>query len=616
MAFYSEDIIEEIRSRADIVDIISERVHLQKKGSTYFGLCPFHNEKSPSFSVTPSKGMYYCFGCGAGGNVFTFLQEYDNMSFPEAVRELASKTGVELPQIEMSEGAKRFNEEKDQIRAIYKAAAEHYYHMLRTQDGAYAYNYFKSRELTDDTMKQFGLGYCDKRRGTLYNYLKSKGFSDELMKKSKLIGFDEKDGATDRFFNRAMFPIFDDKSRVIAFGGRVMGEGDPKYLNSPDTDIFDKSKNMYAMQIAKKTRRAHFILCEGYMDVISLHQAGFDCAVASLGTAFTDGHANLLKRYGRSEKEIILSFDSDGAGQKACARAIPILRRAGLSCRVLSMTPYKDPDEFIKNLGAEEYEKRILDAVNWFIFLIRYESGKYNLKDPEGKTKFQKQIASLLIRYFDVEAERNNYLDAVCEDQHINREDIMSILRSMAKSGEWEKIAGESWGDEDEGAEEVVKKTIAEDSGPQQTQRAFLTLISEDIKAYDAVKQYLDVDDFDEGLYKEVASKLFEQCENNRVADPAAIASAFTDPEEHQTIAKMFNTRIVKQDVRSLLENGAEEEDYSEGQKSKALKELLIKLKESRIVKISTHMSEPGAALKMVELKQLLQKIRMMNFNY
>ena len=295
--YYSDEIIEEVRSRNDIVDVISSYVKLQKKGSSYFGLCPFHNEKSPSFSVSRGKQMYYCFGCGAGGNVFTFLMEYENYTFQEALKYLADKAGVELPQTEYSAQAKERADLKAILLEINKIAAQYFYVQLKSSKGEAGLSYLKRRELSDDTIKAFGLGYSNKYSDDLYRYLKERGYKDEMIAKAGLISIDERHGAHDKFWNRVMFPIMDVNSRVIGFGGRVMGDAKPKYLNSPETLIFDKSRNLYGLNRARSTRKPYFLLCEGYMDVISLHQAGFTNAVATLGTALTPGHASLIKRY-------------------------------------------------------------------------------------------------------------------------------------------------------------------------------------------------------------------------------------------------------------------------------------------------------------------------------
>ena len=374
MPYYSDDIVEEVRSRNDIVDVISQYVRLQKKGSTYFGLCPFHNEKTGSFAVSPNKQMYYCFGCGAGGNVFTFLMEYENFTFGEAMESLAERVGVELPKREYTSAQRQEADKRARLLEINKEAARYFYSLLRSERGAHALSYFKKRNLTEETMQRFGLGYSDQYSDDLYRYLRKKGYEDEILKESGLVTIDERRGGYDKFWNRAMFPIMDVHNKVIGFGGRVMGDGEPKYLNSPETRIFDKSRNLYGLNIARSTKKDQLLLCEGYMDVIALHQAGFDNAVASLGTALTSGHANLLKRY---TKNVYLTYDSDGAGVKAALRAIPILKEVGINTKVINMQPYKDPDEFISALGAEEYQKRIDQAENSFLFEIRMLERNY-----------------------------------------------------------------------------------------------------------------------------------------------------------------------------------------------------------------------------------------------
>ena len=396
MPYFSDDIIEEVRSRNDIVDVIGQYVHLTKKGSTYFGLCPFHNEKTGSFSVSPNKQMYYCFGCGAGGNVFTFLMQYENFTFSEAMEALADRSGVTLPKQEYSAAQRREADKKQRILEINKEAARYFYTLLRKERGKHALAYFRKRELSDETMRKFGLGYSDQYSDDLYRYLKAKGYEDEILKESGLVTIDERRGGYDKFWNRAMFPIMDVHNKVIGFGGRVMGDGEPKYLNSPETPVFDKSRNLFGLNFARVTKKPQLLLCEGYMDVIALHQAGFDNAVASLGTALTTGHASLLKRY---TKEVYLTYDSDGAGVKAALRAIPILKAVGITTKVINMRPYKDPDEFIKALGADAYQERIDHAENSFLFEIRILEQQYDLTDPEGKASFYNEVAKKLCSF-------------------------------------------------------------------------------------------------------------------------------------------------------------------------------------------------------------------------
>ncbi len=391
--YYPDELVEEVREKNDIVDVISGYVRLKKQGNNYFGLCPFHNEKSPSFSVSQNKQMFHCFGCGAGGNVYTFVMQYENYTFPEAVGFLAGRAGVTLPEVSYDEEARKKENRRARILELNKAAAKFYYFMLRSPQGTFGMEYLKNRALSDETINRFGLGCSSKYSDELLKYLRKQGYSDELMRDAGLVNYDEKNGLYDKFWNRVMFPIQDINHRVIGFGGRVMGDGKPKYLNSPETVVFDKSRNLYGLNHARTSRKNHMILCEGYMDVIAMHQAGFTEAVASLGTAFTSGQASLLKRYA---KEVLLTYDSDEAGIKAALRAIPILKEAGLTARVIHLDPYKDPDEFIKNLGAEAFQKRIEEAENSFFFEIRVLQKNYRMDDPASQTEFYRAIAEKL----------------------------------------------------------------------------------------------------------------------------------------------------------------------------------------------------------------------------
>lgn len=526
--FYSEDLVEEIRMKNDIVDVISGYVKLQRKGSSYFGLCPFHNEKSPSFSVSPQKQMYYCFGCGAGGNVFTFIMEYEHYTFPEALKYLADRVGVELPQQEMSAEMKKQQSIRSQILELNKVAAKYFYYQLRGDGGVQAMSYLKSRALSDETIHRFGLGYSNKYSDDLYRYMKKNGVSDELLAKSGLMNVDEKRGMYDKFWNRVIFPIMDVNGRVIGFGGRVMGDGKPKYLNSPETVVFDKSRNLYGLHFARMARKKNLLVCEGYMDVISLHQAGFINAVASLGTALTSQHASLLKRY---TDEVILTYDSDDAGVRAALRAIPLLKEAGISARVLSMQPYKDPDEFIKALGAEEFQKRIDSAQNSFLFETDVIQRKYDMTDPQGKTSFYEEVANRLVT-FDQELERENYIEAVAERYGVARDSLRKMVNRMALKKEVVIRPAP-----------VRAAKTEKEAGFLKSQKLLLTWLIEYPKLYPSVKAYIGPEDFDGEPYKTVAALLFAQYEAGERA-PAKIINHFIDPEEQSQAAALFHSTL------------------------------------------------------------------------
>ena len=534
---YSDDIIEEVRQKNDIVDVVSQYVKLTRKGSSYFGLCPFHNEKTPSFSVTPGKQMYYCFGCGAGGNVFNFIMEYENYTFGEALKHLADRAGVELPQIEYSKEVREKAQERAELLEINKQAAQYFYYQLRTEKSAQGYQYLTGRGLSEETMRKFGLGYSDKFGGGLYQFLKSKGYGDDRLRESGLFNVDERHGMYDKFWNRVIFPIMDVNNRVIGFGGRVMGDGKPKYLNSPETKIFDKSRNLYGLNVARTTRRKYLILCEGYMDVISMHQAGFTNAVASLGTALTSGHASLMKRY---TQEVLLLYDSDEAGVRAALRAIPILREAGVNSRVVNLRPYKDPDEFIKNLGAEAFEERLEQASDSFMFRVSIAESEFPMEEPQGQNRFFERCAEMLLELKD-ELERNLYIEAIVKKYRgqygISVEDLRKRVNTLALKG----TPAERRIQPKKSQEGAPKKK--KDSASDQAQKLMLTWIVTYPKIFDKVAQYLTPEDFVVPLYREVARMLFSQREEGEV-NPARLLNSFTDSEEQREVASLFNATI------------------------------------------------------------------------
>ena len=591
MTYYSDELIEEVRSRNDVVDVISGYVRLQKRGSTYFGLCPFHNEKTPSFSVSPGKQMYYCFGCGAGGNVFTFMMQYENFTFQEAMQSLADRAGIELPKQEMSAAQREAADRRSRLLEINKVAAKYFYMLLRSPQGAHALQYFEERKLSKETMQHFGLGYSNKYSDDLYQYLKKQGYEDELLKDSGLVTIDERRGGHDKFWNRAMFPIMDANNRVIGFGGRVMGEGEPKYLNSPETKVFDKSRNLYALNFARQTKKPQMLLCEGYMDVIALHQAGFDNAVASLGTAFTSGHASLLKRY---TKEVYLTFDSDGAGIKAALRAIPILKEVGLTAKVINMKPYKDPDEFIKALGAEEYQKRIDAAENSFMFEIRILEQKYDMKDPEGKTAFQTEVAKKLLD-FTTELERNNYMEAVADKYHMSFEALRNLVNQLGTQGGLvkERTPLKSG---------LNEKKHKKEDGMKQSQKLLLTWLIEYDNLYDKIKDIITPEDFTEDIFRKVAELLYEQKKSGTV-NPAQIISLFAEEEEQREVAELFHARIHEVD--------------SAAERDKALKETILRVKDNSITYRSAHLepTDMQGLQQLVADKRTLQNMEKMHIS-
>ncbi len=535
--YYPEELVEEIRSKNDIVDVIGSYVHLTKKGGSHMACCPFHNEKTPSFSVSSSKQMFYCFGCGKGGNVFTFLMEYENLTFLEAVRMLAERAHVDLPQMEYSEEAKRAAQFKARLYSANKEAAKYYFYQLKSERGKPAMEYLKKRALTDHTITRFGLGYSNKYSDDLYKYLKNLGYEDELLRQSGLVTFNEARGGSDKFWNRVMYPIMDVNSRVIAFGGRVMGAGEPKYLNSPETPIFEKSRNLYGLNFARASRKDYFLLCEGYMDVISLHQAGFSNAVASLGTSLTTQHARILARY---VKEVILTYDSDGAGVKAALRAIPLLKEAGILTRIVNMRPYKDPDEFIKALGAEEYQKRIDEAQNSFFYEIDVMQKDYDLADPEQKTRFFNEMAKRLL-FFSEELERNNYTEALAQKYCISYDSLRKLVNRYGARGESVKVAEGSV----QRQREDAKKRGKPGDGMRRSQRLLLTRLIEEPESFSRIEGIIGPEDFTEEFYHGVAGMVFEEYKEYGSVNPAGIVGPAIVATAVSTLAAVIFCKLM-----------------------------------------------------------------------
>ena len=566
--YYPDEVIEEVRMKNDIVDVISGYVKLQKKGANYFGLCPFHNEKSPSFSVSPGKQMYYCFGCGAGGNVITFLMEYENYTFQEALSSLADRAGVNLPKMEYSREAREQADLRARLLEVNKLAANYFYYQMKQPQGKAAYDYFHlKRGLADETIVHFGLGYSNKTSDDLYRYLKGKGYEDSFLKDTGLVTLEER-GGRDKFWNRVMFPIMDVNNRVIGFGGRVMGDGEPKYLNSPETKLFDKSRNLYGLNYARLSREGYLLICEGYLDVISLHQAGFTNAVASLGTAFTSQHANVLKRY---TDQVILTYDSDGAGVKAALRAIPILKEVGMSIKVLNMKPYKDPDEFIKNMGAEAFRQRIKEAKNSFLFEVDVLRRGYEMDDPEQKTRFYQETARKLLQFGEA-LERENYLQAVAREQMIPAEELRGLVNRMGmsmglKAGESLNHSGrvvpqetqeeESGGSGLSGSRKPRRPD--KEDGIRRSQRLLLTWLIETPALFEKIEGIITADDFVENLYQQVAQMVFDGHREGNL-NPAAILSRFiNDEDQYKEVAALFNASL-----KESLNNEEQKKAFSE----------------------------------------------------
>lgn len=553
MRYYPDEVIDEVRSKSDIVDVVSGYISLQKKGGSYWARCPFHPEQTPSFSVSVNKQMFHCFGCGVGGTVFTFVMKYEECTFPEAVRLLGERAGVSLPQMKYTEKQRAEESRKARLLAVNKEAAKFFYYQLRQPRGDIGYQYLKKRELSDETMRRFGLGYAGKNGAELVKYLRGKGFEDELIKEAGLANFSERHGLSSQFWNRVMFPIQDINHRVIGFGGRVMGDGEPKYLNSPETPVFDKRRNLYGLNYARRAGTGNIILCEGYMDVIAMHQAGFTQAVASLGTSFTVEQANLLRKY---TKNVFLAYDSDGAGVKAALRNIGILQEAGLSGKVINLRPYKDPDEFMKALGSEAFQERIEQAENRFLFEARILEERTNMSDPAEKTEFQKAIAQKLCEFSD-ELERENYLEKAAEKYSMELSKLRElVVKYAAQTGLAKPVERPKSG---------VQQKLSPEEAARRNQRYLVTWIADEPSVYPKVRQYISAADFTNPLYRRAVERFFAEMDVGK-CDPAGIVTDFEDEEEQNQVSALFQTELRKGDTRQDRE--------------KAFRDILVGIKE------------------------------------
>ena len=426
--YIADDLIEEIRISNDIVDVVSQYVKLERKGKHMFGLCPFHREKTPSFSVTQSKQMYYCYSCGKGGNVFHFIKEMENLDFIEAVEFLARRVGIEIPDT-INERDIKANNLKKEIIGLNVHAARFFYDNLVSDKGSVAREYLRKRGMTENTIRRFGMGFSTASWDELYKSVKDK-FSDEAIQQSGLILKNKNGGFFDRFRARIMFPIFNIRGEVIGFGGRIMDDTLPKYLNSPETLVYSKRKNLYALNFAKRYSEKRLIIVEGYMDAVSLHQAGIKNVVASLGTAFTDEQARLIKKY---TKEVVLSYDMDNAGQNATLRAIKILEDASIPVKILTIPEGKDPDEFIKKYGKDVFENLVDKAQTAFEYRIQRLKESIDLNNIDGKVKFLNEVAKILSNVYN-NLEREIYIKKIAQDYEISQDAIEKEIRKLSVS--------------------------------------------------------------------------------------------------------------------------------------------------------------------------------------
>ncbi len=539
MVQYSNELKEEIRSANDIVEVISQYVVLKRSGRNYFGLCPFHNEKSPSFSVSPDRQYFHCFGCHKGGDVFTFISEIEKVSFKESVEILAERARIQLPTIE-NEGFNAKQYLKDRMFKINLEAALFYHERLYKPLAKIAQDYVKQRKMDNATLKAFKIGYSGEYN-ELYKMLKVKGFKDEEILATGLVNKNDRGDFIDRFRKRLMFPIMTVNGKVVAFGGRRLDNNEKmaKYINSNENLIYSKKKHLFALNIAKQTNEKKLILVEGYMDAISLHQRGIHNVVASLGTALTEEQGRLLARYG---EQIILSYDSDGAGQEAILRALEILNKLGCDARVIQMEGAKDPDEYIIKYGSGRFNLLVDNAISLVEFKIKMLKNKYNLENATDKVKFLKEITKILAKV-ENKIEREIYVEKVAEQYQISKEAIYAEVNKLAyTSAPTKEILNHKISSESIKTEEVNETIV------KREKMILYLLINNYDESFEKIKSVISEDDFKVELNKKIFKTIMEIQDGNK----EQILSAISNIEDQDIQAHISEIMVTDYEITSV----------------------------------------------------------------
>lgn len=581
MARYSDDLISEICASSDIVDYVSKYVVLKKSGKDYSGLCPFHNEKTPSFHVSADKQLFHCFGCGASGNVIQFVMRTENVDFVDALKLMAERAGINIPE-EDSAFSNELHEKKKKLYMMNKVAARFFYDRFKTPEGKKALEYLQERKISPKTITTYGLGYAPASYDALLNHLREAGFSDDFIVEGFLAS--RKDGRIyDKFRDRIMFPIIDTRGNIIGFGGRIMteikkdGYKSPKYLNSSETLVFDKGRNLFSLNLAKNSDKKQIILVEGYMDVITVYQAGIKNVVATLGTALTENQAKLLGRYA---SEVLLCYDSDGAGVTATERAIEILNNAGIRGKVIKMKDAKDPDEYIKNNGVAAFENCIKKAVPFIEYQINRKKSEYDLSETEGKIAFLSEAGDILAKVNDA-IEVDAYIRKISDETQISIDAIYSEYKKKTKKVFRETTQKEknSFAVKNEQGVKNSKTNIRENA-----EKRLLVLILQEKKIYDRVSKFLTPEDFFVPVYKKLAFLIYKKRENGEEPIAAEILNEFNKtPELIDKAAAVFYNQEVYSDreetakelTKNILINKIEQEMIKSKDDSVRMQELI-----------------------------------------
>ena len=595
MVRYDSGLIEEIKANTDIVEVVSQYVSLKRKGRNYFGLCPFHNEKSPSFSVSETKQIFHCFGCGAGGDVIGFLKKIENIEFKDAVEMLAERANITLPKIETTKEEQKIAMLKEKVYQINEIAAQYFHENLYKPTAKPAQEYVKKRRLDNNTLKKFQIGYSG-NFDELYRELRKRGFNDEEIFESKLVLMSKNGTPNDAFKKRLMFPIKDVKDRVIAFGGRALDDSKPKYINSPDTICYNKGRNLYALNIAKKTEKDFIIMVEGYMDAVSLHQRGIDNAVASLGTALTEKQGRLLKRY---KSKIIIGYDADGAGQSATMRGLEILQSIGYDIRILQLEGAKDPDEFIIKYGSGKFNLYVQNAISLVEFKVKNLQKTLDINQVNDKIKFLNEVSNILSKV-ENDIEKEVYIDKISEQYNISKEAIYAQLNKLA----YANSAGAKILERQVAPKPVETKSKIEESNKNTAKEnlIILLLINEGENVYQKIKDKISPDDFKDERNKKIVKVLYEELEKGDISNVIGLFEKDDELISHITyiLSKELDISDVDKAVDDLVNKFLKEKLLEE--KNMILKKLVSgNLSDEETLKIENRLKE--ISKKLVSIK-------------
>ncbi|MGE5612837.1 MAG: DNA primase [Bacillota bacterium] len=590
---YSDDLVEEIRINNDIVDVVAEYVRLEKRGKNYFGLCPFHREKTPSFSVEPTKQIFYCFGCGKGGNVFHFISLIENIDYMESIKLLADRAKIVLPETNDEAGAE-IARKKQQVMRVNLLAAKYFNEILIKKKNESALNYLKKRGITEQTAMKFGIGYSEEDSEGLYRYLKANGANDELMMQSGIFVKGRDGCLLNRFRGRLMFPIFDVVGSVIGFGGRVLDDSVPKYINSPETIVYNKRNHLYALNFAKNTGISRLVVVEGYMDVISLYQEGINNAVASLGTSLTERQGRLLKKYA---DEIVISYDADTAGQAATLRGLELLDRIGCNVRVVVIPDGKDPDEYVRKNGAGGFNKLVENSMPLVDYKIRLLRSKHDLASPEGRLAFLNKAADVLAK-INNSIEREMYIKKLSGEYEISEEAMLSEVLRRTGSEERKDAAARinkiAVKKSSEPGDDIEKKIL-------HGERFIISLLCTDNSIYNTVKEHFNVDKFIGEENRRIAGIIYKKLDERKEFSPAELMDIVSG-EETGEFARILRDECHCDDNRSAI--------WGKIKDMEILKTEMRRKQVLELLKDKSGLSEGDVKSLMQELKGLTNKLK------